>query len=264
MEPDLSERPLLPEHGRLDCSACFPPATAWGGSYACDGWQLERNPCAWGSCDPVVLVLGFSKGRNQSGNIVDAEGPEYDAVPFRHMRRNLTAILQRLRLLGPGDEIDNHIDRDERTFAFGSLIRCSIARLDKRTGRYLKSGDVIHALAEQRDRDYIHRCARRFLSALPPRLRLVVMLSNDLTYVEACKEALAIVHPELTRLNPVAYRTGAVTWVHVVHPSGASGKHVPAWLDATEGVQAQKREWAIAALSAAAADGAESAFSLPK
>jgi hypothetical protein len=74
------------------------------------------------------------------------------------------------------------------------------------------------------------------------------MLSNDLTYVEACKEALTKVHPELTSINPVAYRTGAVIWVHVVHPFGASGKHIPQWLDGADYLQAQKREWAVAAV----------------
>jgi hypothetical protein len=239
----------LPPHGRIDCALCFPSAPPWGGAYSRHGWRLERNPCAWGSRDPVVLVLGFSKGVNQTRGIVEAEGTAYDDIPFRNMRPNLTKILQRLSLLRPGDTIGHHINAGEPNFGFGSLIRCSVSKLDEATGRYLKSGDIIHALAHQPDQDFLGRCVHRFLARLPDRLRLVIMLSNDDTYVDACAEAIARVHPALLRVNPVAYRTHGVTWVHVVHPSGASGKHIPMWLEATSGKQAAKREWAIAAVN---------------
>lgn len=234
-------------HGQIDCAVCFPPGTAWGAATADDGWQLERNPCAWGSRNAVVVVLGFSKGRNQS--ITAAGGPAFDAIAFRAMRGNLTRILARLGVLGSGDEIDRHIYAAERDLAFGSLIRCSISKHDVATGRYVKSGDVIHALPTHQNGNYIERCARRFFSILPPRLRLVVMLSNDAAYVEACRAMVVKIHSELLVVKPVAYRTGAVMWVHVIHPSGASGKHVPAWLDGRDGTQAQKRQWAMAAVA---------------
>src|SRR4051812_38683676 len=108
---------LLPAHGRVDCADCFPSVTNWGGAYERDGWRLERNPCAWGSDDPIVLVLGFSKGVNQTRDLIEADGRGYNAVPFRSMRNNLTAILRRLSLLAPHDDVDRHINAEEKDIA---------------------------------------------------------------------------------------------------------------------------------------------------
>jgi hypothetical protein len=55
-------------------------------------------------------------------------------------------------------------------------------------------------------------------------------------------------HPDLKRINAVAYGNKQVTFVHVIHPAGTSGRHIPDWLEATNGKQALKRDMAIAAL----------------
>jgi hypothetical protein len=238
---------LLPRHGRIECSRCFPVGVAWGEAfYPSPGWQLERNPCAWGSRDPRVLILGFSKGANQTAALSSAE---FDAVPFKGMRSRLTAILQTLGLLDSGDQIDDHISAEERDFAFGSLIRCAASNLDRRTGQYVKSGDIISRAAKgECGGDFISACIAQFLASFPPRLRYIVMLGNSTPYIQYCTERLRQVHPNFRTLNPVAYAVGQVRFIHVVHPSGSSGRHVSDWLTGKAGVQATKRVLAMQAV----------------
>jgi hypothetical protein len=75
------------------------------------------------------------------------------------------------------------------------------------------------------------------------------MLSNDDNYIDACYNGLKRIYPNLQRINPVAYTNGVITWVHTIHPSGATGKHRIDWLNATEGKQAIKRYYAIEAVN---------------
>ena len=243
----------LPAHGPIDCIDCYPSSIPRGGDYAKNGWKIERNPGSWGSHDPVVLVLGFSKGPHQCHDILSAEERDFDAIPFRGMRPKLTKILQRLGLLGCDDDIGRHINAAESDFAFGSLVRCSLSRLDEANGEYTKSGSLIRTLSKNPDVDFVRRCICNFLGTLPSRLRLVVLLGNDDAYIETCITALRQVHPGLHRLNPVTYHTGGVVWVHVVHPSGAGVKHVQDWLRGKAGKQSEKRSQAIEGTTASRA-----------
>jgi hypothetical protein len=240
---------LLPPHGRLSCSRCFPDQQAmWGVTTPpiASGWTIENNPCAWGSRNPRVLVLGFSKGANQTAQILQLP---HDYIPFKGMRNNLTLILRKLGVLAPGERIDGRIAEREPDIAFGSLIRCSVSKLDSATGRYLKSGNIINALANgECQTDFASNCAQQFLSHFPHRLRLVVLLSNDSDYVVACINTLRAIHPDLRVINPVGYAVGHVLFVHVVHPSGASGRHVKDWLNGKYGIQAEKCRFAVHAV----------------
>ncbi len=234
---------LLPRHDRIDCQKCFSEtAAAWGRAvFEQDGWRLEHNPCAWGAQDPNVLVLGFSKGNSQTGVI---ESSPFNEVPFRGMRTNLTRILQRLGLLGLNEQVDARIRAAEQDYAFGSVIRCSIAKDGK------KAGDVINAAATDHvAQRVISNCTSTFLRDLPSRLRTIVLLSNDDHYVEACFARMKVLHPDIQRINEMAYGNDRVTWVHVIHPSGSSGRHITDWLDSERGRQAEKRELALAALA---------------
>lgn len=237
---------LLPQHGRIACSRCFPGGARWGESVLeRDGWRLENNPIAIGARDPRVLVLGFSKGENQC-----KPGLPLDRMAFAGMRHRVTEVLRTLGLLSPSERVDDRMVPGETEFAFGSLVRCSISKRDAVTGRLSKSGDIIQPSASAAAaQDFVGACADQFLGALPPRLRLVVMLSNDDSYIEACGQLFGRMHGAAP-INPAAYGNGRVTWVHTIHPSGASGSHFPAWLSATAGKQARKREWAIEAARA--------------
>lgn len=239
----------LPGHGREACTGCFGASAEWGeSSYEEDGWRLIYNPMSWGSPNPKRLVLGFSKGSRQANEI---RLRPHDEVPFRGFRGKLSEALQVLGLLGLGSAIDEEIRAGSEDWAFGSLVRCTIEKHDPTTGKYLKSGDVISASTRRAGLDWTSRCIERHLRVLPPRLRTVVMLSNDDDYVEACFERIQSIHPQTRRVNEVAYRTGDVTWVHIVHVGGPGANHIKAWLSGAPGKQGNKMRLARQALAEA-------------
>jgi hypothetical protein len=75
------------------------------------------------------------------------------------------------------------------------------------------------------------------------------MLSNDDDYVDACYSAFRRLYPDIVRHNQVCYGNSKHTWVHVIHSSGSSGRHIPDWLNKSTGKQAQKREAALAGIT---------------
>jgi hypothetical protein len=238
---------LLPAHGRVACSVCFPKDAQWGVSYLQqDGWLLENNPLACGARNPKTLLLGFSKGVRQSSDLLERS---VEDVAYAGFRSRVTQALQLLGLLLPDDEIENHFRADEPDWGFGDVVRCSIAKLDSATGKYLKSGDVIPASARRAGgADWIGNCMRRFLATLPPRLETVILLSNDDAYVDACFDRVHRLHPNTRRINEVAYGTGKVVWVHMVHFGGTGFNHMTSWLEGKPNKQGRKRDMAIAAL----------------
>ncbi|MEY9441695.1 hypothetical protein [Bradyrhizobium elkanii] len=238
----------LPSHGRISCTRCFSSGATWGATYIeQNGWILENNPLSWGSDNPRYLVLGFSKGTRQCDLLQSAQ---HDQIPFAGFRHNVTAIVRKLGLLGPNEQIEDRIQDKEQDFGFGSLIRCSVAHLDPVTNKPLKSGDIIGRLSKRTaGNDWVYNCMHNFLSRLPPRLEVVVLLSNDDSYIEACFSRLRNLHPGLRRINSVAYSDGQVTWIHTVHGSPLAQSHINAWLAGNRTIQGEKQRSAIAALS---------------
>lgn len=129
---------LLPPHGRMTCAACFDGQATWGISVAPsdDGWTLDNNPCAWGARNPRFLLLGFSKGERQSAGILTRP---HNEVPYAGFRPRLTAGLQKLGLLDPADTVDAHIRSDEPDWAFGSVVRCALAKAGRKSGTIIPS-----------------------------------------------------------------------------------------------------------------------------
>lgn len=235
----------LPPHGRIDCAACFEGQPVVWGVTAIErhGWRIENNPGAWGSTEPLVLILGVSKGTNQCNKINKVQ---HDEIPFAGERPALSKILARLGLLAVGTDVSSRIGKQEKDFAFGSMIRCSIAMWDAVKQDWLKAGPVVKASATNaKAKHYLSTCTNRFLAELPERTRLVVLLSNDDDYVDACFAAFKTIYPDIQRHSSVTYGNQARTWVHVVHSSGSSGRHIPHWLDRSYGKQADKRDQAI-------------------
>src|SRR6185437_16755852 len=237
---------MLPAHGRIACANCFPSMHAvWERSVMSKaGWRLENNPLAWGGQNPRVMVLGFSKGDRQCAVIRD--GAPLESIPFAGMRSNLTAILRKLGLLEENRTVDQIIATHGPDYHFGSLVRCSIAKLDPGNGKALKAGDIIAAAAtDPVGREIVSTCSERYLKELPSRLRNVVLLSNDDAWIDYCFQIVRRLHAGARRVNDVAYRTGDVMWIHVVHPSGSSGRHIPAWLGGADGKQGRKGQLAV-------------------
>lgn len=229
----------FPTHGKIGCQICFPA----GQSVITNGlWRARNDPGHWGSSNPRILVLGFSKGKTQAdayANIV------FDEVAFDQMRDRLALILQALGLLKSHEDINSKFRPDERDFAFASLVRCSLVRQGSTSGAL-----VVRAFEEAQALGFVQTCSTRFLRALPERLRLVLMLGTNDRYIEHARELIRSLHPGVTQFNPVAYGHLKVLWVHVAHPSRANG-HFREWLDgdAESSKPAWKRELAKQAIS---------------
>jgi len=258
-EPDEKEGdPLLPAHGRISCGYCFPGGKAeWGRSSAeSAGWRLDNNPMAWGSRNPKILVLGFSKGPRQSDDLVTRR---HEDIAFAGGRKNLQMILAALGIMPKGITVDQLIANPNGDYAFGSLIRCSVSKFDDNRGVWLKTGKEITSscLRDPASAIVAQQCAKRFLSHLPPRLRLVIMLGNDIRYIEGCRSTIMNVRAGTREFNSVAYRDSQVMFVHAVH-FAAQGAIVPDWCTgipgrarSPESDQPGKRELALQAVRAA-------------
>lgn len=239
----------LPPHGRISCSTCFSGQAEWGRTSREEGgWILENNPCAWGSIDPRYLVLGFSKGTRQCKDLL---AQRHEDIPAAGFRPKLTSALRVLGLMSPDEKVEDHFRADEVDWAFGSVVRCSIAKINPGTGKPEKSGNVIAESARRQDgSDWIGQCMSQWLRSLPPRLQIVVLLSNDDEYVDACFQRIRQLHPPTHRINDVAYGDGRVTWVHIVHVGGPGINHIEDWLAGAENKQGRKRRLALEALCA--------------
>ncbi len=244
------------QHGAIACRKCFPPdlpvrwyETRWEfGFRPHDCWQLVNSPLYAGSSDPLVLVLGFSKGPNQM-----KPGTPFDEIPFKGGRHALTTILRTLGLLSGGERVDDRIRAGEPTIGFASLVRCSIGRWDEKRRRFESSGGniLVRGVTSPKAEGVIENCMEMGLKRLPPRLRLVVMLGNDDEYIAQCFKRVRAIHEDVRMLegNAMAYGSDRIRWVHTIHFK-AQGGLVDEWAGlrpCTHG-QPRKRELAVAAL----------------
>ena len=113
----------------------------------------------------------------------------------------------------------------EEQFAFGSLVRCSLARRNDK-GRLECIGAVMPKAFVEEVSVVTRACASTFLTNLPDSVRLVVMLGTTDGYIAGCKRLIRSIHPTTwAEINDVSYRAGGVVFVHVSHPSGSNGNH---------------------------------------
>lgn len=214
-----------------------------------DAWRLTYSPGYWGSPDPSVLVLGFSKGPNQM-----KRGLAFDDIAFSGGRGNLTKILRALELLRPDERVEDRLHCGERDFGFASLIRCGIGMWDEKGAEYRSSGGniLVKAVTSPEAEAVVRNCTQQAFGSLSNRLRLVVMLGNTAEYVDQCYRRIRAIHPDVSMLsgNPMAYGNNRVRWVHAIHFK-ALGNHIPRWLGEDFGggrASSTSREHAINAI----------------
>lgn len=246
----------LPAHGRLNCRDCFQTSETVITPHP--KWKLRNDPGAWGSTNPSIMVVGFSKGTTQSN--IYATGT-FDDVAFggEKTRRNLTNILRKAKLLSDSEISDDKIKATEQHFSFTSLVRCSCARIDekesKKNGRdvYKTSGELIVKSFSEIP-DIIDKCSQKYLSNLPNSVKLVCFLGVTDTYIKKCKKVIRSLYPSgFNEIDAVTYKTQNFLCVHLTHPSKGNGT-IDAWLntDLTDSkasnrkkASARKREMAI-------------------
>lgn len=226
----------MPPHGPMSCRACFPDSSD---AVIHGPWMLINDPGYWGAADPLVLVLGFSKGNTQRRAY---QMGEFDKVAFAKSRDRLRNVLARIGLLPADDDIDLRMMATERVFAFASLLRCSLSKGHKTSGSI-----TVEAISGPPARQWIETCAQTHLGGLTSRTKLVVLLGLTDRYVEAVHGLLARLHDsEYQRTSATTGRSKDRTYVFVQHPSRLSENHYQAWLSHKS---SKKRDAAIAAVN---------------
>ena len=232
-------------HGRISCSACFPASSPSGSTRNIGAWRIDNNPGYWGAPNPEVLVLGFSKGANQSRAL------PFDRIGFAGARGNLREILSALGLTASDVDMDAHFTAAGHTFGFASVVRCGLG-LEAEPGRWKTSGDVVRQAVEEGSpvREIFDRCTERHLSRLPASVRTVVFLGLDEPYIQAVFKRMSTLRPSIRRHGPLSYGDGEVTFVHVIHPSPLATSHRQSWLRDDGNPLGRKRAAVAAALGA--------------
>jgi hypothetical protein len=239
----LESQTAFPSQGKVDCAVCF---SMPGETVSVGVWRFRNDPGHWGSSNPRILVLGFSKDVKQGG--VDGCGSS-EHVAFAGARQRLKLVLQTLSLLPESEDLDRKFREDEKDFAFAFLVRCAMARLDGRGRKSITRGPkLLEVFHEGEPKRLLANCSERFLRPLPERLKLILMLGIEDQYIEECHGLMTRLYPgQITRINAVAYANSRTTWVHVSNPSWANG-WFNSWLSG-EGLLGNKRELARQALS---------------
>jgi hypothetical protein len=228
-------------HGPQQCRACFRSTEE---TLILDDWRLQNNPGYYGSKDPEIIVLGFSKGANQ--NKVALQG-DFDNVAFAKARNRLKSVLETLNVMPKNRSIDSLMTAKEDEFGVASLVRCSFGKM--KNGICKTSGDVIpSAFTNKATLAIIQRCSSKFLGKLPSRVRLVILLGTSDSYITKTKSIFSALYDDYLSINACAFRAGGALWVYAAHPSPGNG-HFDSWLSAgLDNSSGQKRILALQAL----------------
>ena len=222
---------MLLKYGKISCKTCFKDKSNSTAQPHPD-WQMSNDPGAWGGNTPEYLILGFSKGSTQK-NIY--ETGRFEDVPFAGMRNRLTQALRVLNVLPCHETVDKKISDRTCNIAFGSLIRCSVARREKKA--VAKSGSEVFACTGalinksfKEIPDVISNCAQNFLQDLPTSVHTVLFLGNGDAYVKNCQALLNVLFPNsFERINAMVVQADGKIWANIAHPSGLNG-HFNTWL----------------------------------
>lgn len=230
----------LPTHGRIDCIKCCPDKSRPGFNepvrYSSDEeWRIRSNPLAWGSSEPEILVLGFSKGQKQVCALSERKCT-HEEIAFKGSLPKIGEILTHIEVVEEpedgkfGKMIYRHIcDRNGR-FHFGSLVRCSVERKDEKGGWKERHGNLGKFVRSKFGKVVAGNCVSRFLGELPAKTKLVVLFGCSDDYVEAVRELVKETRRgEWDDFNEIAYTDGKVMFVHVVHFT-AYPKEISNWL----------------------------------
>lgn len=225
----------LPEHGRVKCAECHRGASFdFDRTRTEDGsWRITNNPLAWGNNQPEIVVLGFSKGPTQAGALANQP---HDSIAYKGGRTNLAKILHHVGLLPSPDArlVDQAIADPNGRFHFGSLVRCTVERFDEKSHEWRGTGGGMldRFVATEFGKAIASTCSKRFLTSLPSRTRLIVMLGMGAkgSYVRTCRDLYTVARPGAWRdINEVSYTDGTVTVVHTEHFQ-SQGALIPNWL----------------------------------
>jgi len=229
----------LPKHGRISCSKCYQTHEIKfdGTRQTDDNWRITSNPLAWGNPNAEIVVLGFSKGPTQSG---DLENTPHDEIAYKGSRLNVGKILAHIGLLPKSDNsslktaVDEEISNQNGRFHFGSLIRCTVERFDIKANKWKGSGGgMLDKFVKTTFGQVVtNNCVTTYLSNLPVNTKLIVMfgMGSKQNYARESFKLFCNSRPgKWVWINDVTYTDGAVTVVHVEH-FASQGALIPNWL----------------------------------
>lgn len=220
---------MFPDHGKIECRLCFK-----SGESICNPhpkWRMRNDPGAWGSSSPEILVLGFSKGSTQAD--IYQTGRFEDVAFGGQARSRLDRVLKQVGLISGTEHVSNLIgSADQSRFAFGSLVRCSLSRVDDSTGEWKTSGSLI-TKSHREIPEVLGRCSQQYLAHLPATTKLVVMLGVTDAYIKMCFALMRALDDQSVWINPVAYRSQGRLFVHLTHPSPGNGTF-HAWINGAQ------------------------------
>jgi hypothetical protein len=234
---------MFPKHGKIDCKVCFDNKENVTKPH-CD-WKMINDPGAWGGGEnPEYLVLGFSKGATQANYYANGS---FEKVAFKGMRPRLTQALRAIGVLSTSETVDDKIENPNSNIAFGSLIRCSVSRLDKKATEkkgievYSCTGPLIKKSFKEIP-NILTQCTENFISDLPRSIKIVFLLGNDSGYVKSCQNLLKNKFSvDYVVINAMTVRADNRVWIHIAHPSGLNG-HFGKWLVGDEGSGIKRKE----------------------
>ena len=181
-------------HGPTGCLECFNTSES---IISFGDWRLHNNPGYYGSNDPQILVLGFSKGANQNKT---AEAGNFDKIAFAGARPRLRTVLQTLNFMPTDRDIDDLMTARETEFGVASLVRCSFCKM--KNGDCLTSGDVIpSSFTNPSMLSIIKRCSKTFLGTLPENVKLVILLGTSDSYIKSTKSIFSQLYSDYRDIN---------------------------------------------------------------
>lgn len=236
----------LPEHGKIDCKICHGGVVDFNKTVSRsedEKWRLTANPLGWGSSNPAVVVLGFSKGENAITTLRDPRKTLED-VPFAGKRHYVGRILNSIGLLRRGDaqDVTREIADTSGLFHFGSIVRCTVEQKVEKDGveSWISSGSqMLESFSGHPfGRRVISNCTSAFLKGLPETVKIIVVFGlgkdkakggHEFSYVGDVRALLSRVRGgEMRWINSVSYHDDKVVVVHVEHFSGRN--HLEHWL----------------------------------
>jgi hypothetical protein len=143
------------------------------------------------------------------------------------IRPRLLQVLQTVGLLQDetAADFEQRFCKDEREYAFASVVRCSLTGMDrKKPVHTADSPNVIPAFkVGSPGYRFTSACVDQHIGRLPDSTQRVVLLGNTGAYIEHLSVAVGRLRGSLQKINDVAYRAGSVLFVHVSHPSKGNG-----------------------------------------
>lgn len=244
-------------HGWQPCRACHLANNEV--THAAD-WQMRANPGYWGSSNPRVLILGFSKGANQ---IAAASSGAFDAVAFAGARPRLKQVLDALGIDLGGQSMDSALTITGSGLGAASLVRCGLSKMVN--GKLKTSGSLMTgALKMPSIRGYMAKCIDTHLPNLPASVKTVVLLGTDSGYVKGVKVLLRAQFSDYQEVNNMAFNADGRKWVFGAHPSPANGTFKN-WVEDDAGTTSGRKRWlAQQALSVSSVTPSQVATLMPE